>query len=342
MFVLTTSMPDAAAARDRWPRPCVVNPGMKTRASTSRGDSSVASSAATRRRAGRRSRTRTSGSMPAPSSSTSMTTWLPFWNALSAIVPTGACPTRRRSSRASMPWSIALRIMCISGSLSSSTMSLSISVSAPVMTRFTCLSCSREIWRTTRASLSKTCPSGTMRTSRMPLCICARCRSKVRCSRVQLDARARAASAAPRRTRSARSAMRRPHDGELADDVHQVVELADVDAHRLAHRAQRQLAPRLARPPPRGPTPGDARRAGRRRPREPRRRCGTLPSRDAGCGGADAALVGGRDRLGAAARRARRGGARPRRWPRVGAPPRCDVGARDGAPEQLDGAHGSP
>ena len=37
-------------------------------------------------------------------------------------------------------------------------MSLSISVSAPVMTRFTCLSCSREIWRTTRASLSKTWP----------------------------------------------------------------------------------------------------------------------------------------------------------------------------------------
>jgi hypothetical protein len=36
--------------------------------------------------------TSTSGSMPAPSSSTSMTTWLPFWKALSAIVPMGACP----------------------------------------------------------------------------------------------------------------------------------------------------------------------------------------------------------------------------------------------------------
>ena len=46
----------------------------------------------------------------------------------------------------------------MSGSLSSSTMSLSISVSAPVTTRFTSLSCSREICRTTRASLSNAWP----------------------------------------------------------------------------------------------------------------------------------------------------------------------------------------
>ena len=32
--------------------------------------------------------------MPRPSSSTSMTTWLPFWKALSAMVPTGGLPTR--------------------------------------------------------------------------------------------------------------------------------------------------------------------------------------------------------------------------------------------------------
>ena len=62
-------------------------------------------------------------------------------------------------------------------------MSLSTSVSAPVMTRFTSLSASRLICRTTRASLSNTCPSGTMRTSRMPLCSSARWRSKPRCKR---------------------------------------------------------------------------------------------------------------------------------------------------------------
>ncbi len=32
------------------------------------------------------------------------------------MVPTGGLPTCSRSSRGSMPWSIALRIMCISGS----------------------------------------------------------------------------------------------------------------------------------------------------------------------------------------------------------------------------------
>ena len=138
----------------------------------------------------------------------------------------------------------------MSGSLSSSTMSLSISVSAPVTTRFTSLSCSREICRTTRASLSKTCPSGTMRTSRMPLCICARWRSKrAMQARSSIAELARAERAAARALGEARD--RGLDDRELADDGHQAVELADVDADRLADRAERH-APAPGRLPARG------------------------------------------------------------------------------------------
>ncbi len=102
MFVLATSRPT--------PRPLrsvaislVVKPGMKTRREHlarrqlpglfGRKDSAPH----------RGGRARVSGSIPRPSSSTSMTTWLPFWNALSAMVPIGGLPTRRRSSRGSMP-----------------------------------------------------------------------------------------------------------------------------------------------------------------------------------------------------------------------------------------------
>jgi hypothetical protein len=55
-------------------------------------------------------------STPRPSSSISMTTWLPFWKAFSAIVPIAGLPTASRSAFDSMPWSIAFRIMCMSGS----------------------------------------------------------------------------------------------------------------------------------------------------------------------------------------------------------------------------------
>ena len=84
------------------------------------------------------------------------------------MVPASGLPAALRTSGGSMPWSMQLRITCISGSDSSSTMSLSSSVSAPAMLRPISLPASREILRTTRESLSNTCPSGTMRTSRMP------------------------------------------------------------------------------------------------------------------------------------------------------------------------------
>ena len=67
---------------------------------------------------------------------------------------------------------------------------------------------------------------------------------------VQLGARARAA----RRSRAhalGEPRERAAHDRELADDVHQVVELADVDAHRLRDRARVGARPALA---PRAPT----------------------------------------------------------------------------------------
>jgi hypothetical protein len=50
-------------------------------------------------------------------------------------VPFSGLPRSARSAGASMPWSMALRTRCISGSPSFSTTDLSSSVSAPVMTR---------------------------------------------------------------------------------------------------------------------------------------------------------------------------------------------------------------
>ncbi len=143
----------------------------------------------------------------------------------------------------SMPWSIALRIRCIKGSLSSSTISLSTSVSAPITSRWTSLSCSRATWRTMRASLSNTCPSGTIRTSRMPSCSSSRWRSNPRWTRwrsiesCQSSERPRSLSVEPRDGAA--------HERQLADHVHQVVQLADVHAHRVGHRAQRHRIDRL-------------------------------------------------------------------------------------------------
>ncbi len=97
MFVLTTSRPTPRPLRSV-ATSLVVNPGRKTRANTSRSVRARgflrAHHSATDRRGNERRVVHA-----APSSSTSMTTWLPFWKALSAIVPTGGFPTRRRSSR---------------------------------------------------------------------------------------------------------------------------------------------------------------------------------------------------------------------------------------------------
>ena len=89
----------------------------------------------------------------------------------------------------------------MSGSESSSTISLSSSVSAPEMTNRISLPASREILRTTRESLSNTCPSGTMRTSRMPACSSSSLRPKARTSRCSVRERSA-------RVRSAFSSVR--------------------------------------------------------------------------------------------------------------------------------------
>ena len=218
-------------------------------------------------------------------------------------------------------------------------MSLSISVSAPVTTRFTSLPCSREICRTTRASLSNACPSGTMRTSRIPLCICARCRSKVRFRRCSSIASSRASAARPR-TRSVRLRDRRLHDRELADDGHQAIELADVDADGLAHRAQRELLPAC------GPRPGRDRRERRRidgagfgAAGSPAA-CGRSPSRAPAAATSPPTRVGGakdsrRRRLGRRRRwraRAARSARRARRTSSM-----ATFGPGDGAAQELDG-----
>ncbi len=73
--------------------------------------------------------------------------------------------------------------MCISGSESSSTISLSSSISPPLTTSSISLPASRAIRRTSRVSLSNTCPSGTIRTSRSPCWSSSSLRSSWRPSR---------------------------------------------------------------------------------------------------------------------------------------------------------------
>ncbi len=169
MLVFTTSIPtprpDISSATS-----LVETPGRKIRLKTSRRVSSPACCASTTPRSTAFCTRRLRSSSPAPSSSTVMTTWLPRCSAEMPMVPTSALPARTRASGRSMPWSMQLRMTCISGSDSSSTISLSSSVSAPEIIRRISFPASREILRTTRDSLSNTWPSGTIRTSRIPLC----------------------------------------------------------------------------------------------------------------------------------------------------------------------------
>jgi len=101
MLVLTTSMPtprpDSSVACSR-----VLKPGWKIRLTASGGVIDVASSGVTRPRRTPTSRIFTQ-SIPRPSSSTSITTRLPFWNARSSILPAGALPSALRSPGSSMP-----------------------------------------------------------------------------------------------------------------------------------------------------------------------------------------------------------------------------------------------
>ncbi len=68
------------------------------------------------------------------------------------------------------------------GSTRPSTINLSSSVSAPLISRRISLSRSRRKRRTTRASFSKTCRSGTMRTSSTPVCRLWIFRSRLLCT----------------------------------------------------------------------------------------------------------------------------------------------------------------
>jgi hypothetical protein len=90
------------------------------------------------------------------------------------ILACGALPAAWRPVGASMPWSMALRTMCIGGSDSSSAMVLSGSVFSPHVTSSTCLATFRDRSRTWRAVRWKSWPIGTIR-----IAMAVRCTSPV-------------------------------------------------------------------------------------------------------------------------------------------------------------------
>ena len=99
-----------------------------------------------------------SGSIPAPSSFISITTWLPSWYADKLTVPILGLPFARRASGVSTPWSQEFLIMCKSGSPIDSITCLSSSVSSPDMINSISLPVSLAISRTTRGNLLNTLP----------------------------------------------------------------------------------------------------------------------------------------------------------------------------------------
>ncbi len=107
-----------------------------------------------------------SRSRPPPSSLTWITMLPESWYALSATVPCAGLPRAARTSGASMPWSIALRTRCISGSPIFSTTVLSSSVSSPLTFSSTSLPSSRATSCTTRLKRPKVAPILTMRSCR--------------------------------------------------------------------------------------------------------------------------------------------------------------------------------
>src|SRR6266567_1108312 len=109
MLFLTTSIPT--------PRPemsltlsLVEKPGRKSRSRASRSETA---STAEINPFSNALRFTLSSSIPLPSSSTSMTTWLPFWKEDSLMVPLSSFPCRTRSSGVSIPWSMEFLMMCI-------------------------------------------------------------------------------------------------------------------------------------------------------------------------------------------------------------------------------------
>src|SRR5476649_2210407 len=100
-----------------------------------------------------------------PSSLTSMTMLPDSWKAFSLIMPLAGLPLATRTSAGSMPWSMALRTRCISGSPIFSTTVLSSSASSPSTTRPMSLPSSRATSCTTRWKRLKVAPIFTMRSS---------------------------------------------------------------------------------------------------------------------------------------------------------------------------------
>ena len=131
-----------------------------------------------------------------------------------------------------MPWSTALRTRCVSGSRIASITVLSSSVSEPSIATLTCLPHLAARSRTTRGSLPHTLPIGCMRVFIMRVC-----RSVVmrfsRCDVLTNDG-VDAVRAAPLHDLVA-------GEHQLAHEVHEIVEEADVDADRRVGDAARAL-----------------------------------------------------------------------------------------------------
>ncbi len=114
---------------------------------------------------------------PRPSSETSTTTLPPWWLAASFTVPLAGLPAARRSAGVSMPWSMLLRTMWVSGSLSFSITLLSSSVCSPCRCSSTCLPRRVAVSRTSLGKRLKMKLIGSMRID-----ITDSCRSRVLCS----------------------------------------------------------------------------------------------------------------------------------------------------------------
>ena len=185
----------------------VEKPGRKISCRASIGDSRAAVSASIRpfSRALVRSM---SGSMPPPSSLTMMTMWSPSCCADSFSVPARGLPIDSRLSGASMPWSMALRTRCTSGSDSASTRFLSSSVSSPISCTLTSFFSVRATSRATFGKRENARPTGCMRTRITSACsravttsrlLTARSRSSSRVCRRSAFIRLRASTSSPTR-----------------------------------------------------------------------------------------------------------------------------------------------
>ena len=153
IFDRTTSMPT--------PRPemaltwsAVESPGAKMSSSRARSLRPVTSDGLRMRAASARA-TSFSVSIPRPSSLISIRIWLPDWRAAMLSRPVSGLPTIRRAAGVSMPWSIALRMIWVSGSRIISIISRSSSTLLPEVRRSTCLPRSAHRSRTSRGSGEK-------------------------------------------------------------------------------------------------------------------------------------------------------------------------------------------